>query len=157
LARIEESRGKSAKLVCAARIRIPVVESCRSHHAGPGPKTDRPICESTDSELLGIAPATRARNDVPMNIVASRIDMIAIVVRAFFHSGGLNAGTPLVTASVPVMAEHPSAKARITRRRPSDSGAMPVAGTTPETTGASPMSVRTTPMAISERVSTRKT
>jgi hypothetical protein len=37
------------------------------------------------------------------------------VVAAFFDSGGLKAGIPLLIASVPVMAEHPLANARSTR------------------------------------------
>ncbi len=38
------------------------------------------------------------------------------VVRAFFHSGGLKAGTPSEIASVPVRAAQPWAKARKTRK-----------------------------------------
>ena len=49
---------------------------------------------------------------MPRNIVASRTDIVSIVVCAFFHSTGLNAGTPFATASVPVIAEQPSANAR---------------------------------------------
>src|SRR5665811_2267100 len=95
---------------------MPIVESCRRYHRGPGPYTDRPIWERTDSPLAdGSAPLTWARKDVPRNIVPSRTDMMSIVVRAFCHSGGLKAGTPLATASVPVMAEQPSANARIRR------------------------------------------
>ena len=51
--------------------------------------------------------------------------MTVSVVRAFRHSGGWNAGTPFDTASTPVIALHPSAKARISNSRPSVS-----AGTT---------------------------
>ena len=39
--------------------------------------------------------------------------MTVSVVRAFRHSGGLNAGTPFETASTPVIALQPSAKARM--------------------------------------------
>ena len=38
--------------------------------------------------------------------------IIVRVVRAFWLSGGLNAGTPLEIASVPVSAEHPDENAR---------------------------------------------
>ena len=96
-----------------------MVESCSTYHRAPRPKTDRPIWESTDSPLAaGSAPLTWARNDVPRNIVPSRSAMMSMVVRAFCHSGGLKAGTPLATASVPVMAEQPSAKARMRRSSP---------------------------------------
>ena len=54
--------------------------------------------------------------------------MMIIVCCAFFHSTGLNAGTPLATASVPVMAEQPSAKALQSRNRPMVSVATPVSG-----------------------------
>ena len=40
------------------------------------------------------------------------------VVRAFFHSGGLKAGTPSEIASTPVSAVHPEAKARASRKAP---------------------------------------
>ena len=43
------------------------------------------------------------------------------VVRAFFHSGGLKAGTPSEIASVPVSAAHPWAKARSTSSSPTPS------------------------------------
>ena len=42
------------------------------------------------------------------------------VERAFFHSGGLNAGTPLEIASTPVMAAPPEAKAWRMRNSPTD-------------------------------------
>ena len=134
-ARIEATRGKSAKLVWAARTRIPIVESCSTYQIGPGPNMARPICERTDSPLAaGSAPVTWARKDVPRNIVPSRTDMMSIVVRAFCHSGGLKAGTPLATASVPVMAEQPSANARIRRSSPNVSAGT-WTGITPVTCG----------------------
>ena len=37
--------------------------------------------------------------------------MMVNVVRAFFHSGGLNAGTPSEIASIPVRAAHPELNA----------------------------------------------
>ena len=42
--------------------------------------------------------------------------MTASVVAAFFASGGLNAGTPVAMASVPVSATAPAANARSSRR-----------------------------------------
>ena len=45
--------------------------------------------------------------------------MTVSVVRALRHSGGLKAGTPFETASTPVIALQPSAKARISRSTPS--------------------------------------
>ena len=42
--------------------------------------------------------------------------MTASVVAAFFASGGLNAGTPVAIASVPVRATAPAANARRSRR-----------------------------------------
>ncbi len=81
---------------------------------------------------------------------------MAIVVRAFSDSGGLKAGTPLATASVPVSAEHPFAKERMTRRMPrlaSGTGD----GVTPVTCGGLPSRTRATPMAITSSVLPRKT
>jgi hypothetical protein len=52
---------------------------------------------------------------IPANMTA-KIEIITVsVVRAFFHSGGLNAGTPSEMASTPVRAEQPEANARRTR------------------------------------------
>ena len=42
--------------------------------------------------------------------------MTASVVAAFFASGGLNAGTPVAIASVPVRATAPAANARSSSR-----------------------------------------
>ena len=44
------------------------------------------------------------RNESPRNITPRRLPIHIRVVRAFFHSGGLNAGTPFETASTPVTA-----------------------------------------------------
>ena len=52
-----------------------------------------------------------ASNEMPMNMCRGRTPITMRVVRAFFHSGGLNAGTPLEMASTPVMAAPPEAKA----------------------------------------------
>ena len=81
--------------------------------------------------------------------------MTSIVVWAFFHSGGLKAGTRWQTASVPVIAEQPSAKARISRSRPNVSAGT-WAGTTPVTCGASPSSGAQHPDADQEETLPRK-
>ena len=81
--------------------------------------------------------------------------MISMVVRAFSHSGGLKAGTPFATASVPVIAEQPSANARMRRSSPKVSAGT-CSGVTPVTWGGMPSSVRTTPAPIITRALTRK-
>ena len=53
------------------------------------------------------------------NIAPSSVPMVTSVRRAFFHSGGLNAGTPSLIASTPVSALLPDANA--CRMRNSDS------------------------------------
>ncbi len=65
--------------------------------------------------------------------------MMIIVFCAFFHSTGLNAGTPLATASVPVMAEQPSAKALHSRKMPMFSVATPLNASTCEAWGSVPV------------------
>ena len=57
---------------------------------------------------------------MPRNIAIDNTAIISIVAAAFFASGGLNAGTPFDTASTPVIAVHPLAKARRTRNIVSD-------------------------------------
>jgi hypothetical protein len=81
--------------------------------------------------------------------------MMSIVVRAFCHSGGLKAGTPLATASVPVMAEQPSANARIRMSRPNVSAGT-WTGITPVTSGGCPSTVRTRPAPIMSSALPRK-
>ena len=106
---------------------------------------ERPIWDSTDSPLwAGTAPVTSARKLMPRYITASRIATTAIVDCALRHSGGLKAGTPLATASVPVMAEQPSAKARASSSTPKVSGRT-TRGVTSVTCGGTPSSVRATP------------
>ena len=72
-----------------------------------------------------------ARNVIPMNRTASRAAMTASVVAAFFASGGLNAGTPVAIASVPVRATAPAANARNSRRIVTRLGAFLDAGRRP--------------------------
>ena len=52
-----------------------------------------------------------ASTDRPRNITPSSVPMITSVVRAFFHAGLRNAGTPLEMASTPVTAAPPDANA----------------------------------------------
>ena len=52
-----------------------------------------------------------AREEIPRNIVDSKIPSTTRVWRAFFHSTGRKAGTPFEIASTPVIAVLPDAKA----------------------------------------------
>jgi hypothetical protein len=64
---------------------------------------------------------TNARAVIPTNMTIVRIPMIASVAAAFRLLGRLKFGTPLLTASNPVSAVQPEAKARSTStatRRP---------------------------------------
>ncbi len=54
---------------------------------------------------------------MPANIVTVIAPMIASVAAAFLLLGGLKFGTPLLTASTPVSAVQPDAKARIASSR----------------------------------------
>ncbi len=73
------------------------------------------------------------------------------VVRALAASGRRKAGTPLDTASTPVMAVQPSAKARIRSSTPNVSGAT-VMTSTPLTMGAAPRTVRIKPIPMSASI-----
>ncbi|GIU98971.1 MAG: hypothetical protein KatS3mg014_0587 [Actinomycetota bacterium] len=112
-------RGKSAKDVLAARIRISVVATWRARNSpvpsGPPPNTARPICAMTVRVSDGTTRRRYARNERPRNITASRLPIHMSVVRALRHSGGRNAGIPLEMASTPVTAAPPEAKAWSTR------------------------------------------
>ena len=72
------------------------------------------------------------------------VAIATIVVWAFFHSGGLNAGVPLEIASVPVIALQPSANARMSSSRLMLSTGT-VTGVTPVTVGGWPSTVRPIP------------
>ena len=75
---------------------------------------------------------------------------MTIVVWAFLHSGGLNAGVPLLIASVPVIAEQPSANARMRSSRLMLSTGTLMAST-PVTCGGWPMAVLARPTPTSSR------
>ena len=80
---------------------------------------------------------------MPMNSVTRITPSQASTMRAFFASGGLNAGTPSDTASTPVRAVHPWANAR---RRKNVVTACAPAGTRSGGGGSSqPKSQRTYP------------
>ena len=65
---------------------------------------------------------------MPTNIVPSSPPIHISVVRAFFHSGGRNAGTPFEMASTPVIAVLPDASACNPRKIPTTaSGSTPLA------------------------------
>ena len=86
-----------------------------------------------------------ARYEIPRNTTPSTTAIATIVVWAFFHSGGLNAGVPLLIASVPVIAEQPSANARIRSRRLMLSTGT-LSASTPVTCGGWPMAVLARPV-----------
>lgn len=85
--------------------------------------------------------------------------MIAIVIRAFLASGGLNVGVPLAIVSTPVSADAPEEKARSTSQmvRPCvatiSSAGGPASVNDP---GESPMSTRTKPTATVLPIATMK-
>ena len=92
-----------------------------------------------------------ARNVMPTNRIA-RMLAITISVRAAFRaSGGLNAGTPVAIASVPVSATAPAANAR-SRIRIVTSFAVWVVAAMTSGVGAGPVSpwntIRNVPAAI---------
>ena len=91
-----------------------------------------------------------------MNIVIDSMAIMSIVAAAFFASGGLKAGTPLETASTPVMAVQPLENAVSSRNNVS---ACPVGaiGATASTGCIVPLKARHAPAAISaNRLTTKK-
>ena len=66
----------------------------------------------------GITPSWPARKLMPRKIVPKKAPIMISTAPAGRHSGGLNAGTPFETASVPVKATDPDAKARRMRSNP---------------------------------------
>ncbi len=125
-------RGKSAKLVLAARTRINMVAIWTNQNRmcpmGPEPNTAWATCEMTVLESVGTTCILAASQEMPMNMVPSSPAMIIRVSRAFFHSTGLKAGTPLEMASTPVMAAPPEAKACRIRKIPALAVALRAAG-----------------------------
>ena len=143
----------------AARIRISVVATWSIRNiavpTGPLPKIARPTSEMTVLVSLGVTCSFIARNESPRNITPSRLPIHISVVRAFSHSGGLKAGTPLEIASTPVTAAPPDANACRIRNRP----IAPVVSATSGGTGSgcrSPASARTIPVPRSTNIITMK-
>ena len=96
-----------------------------------------------------------AMNDRPRNITPSSPPIHIRVVRAFRHSGGLNAGTPLEIASTPVTAAPPDANACRTTNSP----IAPVVRATSSGIGRGcrlPVSAFITPMPSSVNIITMK-
>src|SRR4051794_40113864 len=118
---IELSRGKSAKAVLAARIRMANVEICSSRYRTvPRPNTWAPITESRVSVSVGVGRSRWASTDTPKNDTPRMKPIHVSVVAAFFDSSFLNAGTPFEIASVPESAIAPdeNARSRINVDRP---------------------------------------
>ncbi len=80
--------------------------------AEPGWKTERAICETTESVELGRACRWTARYETPRKSVIAIVPRIASVWAAFFPCGFLNALTPFAIASTPVRAVDPDENAR---------------------------------------------
>ena len=70
------------------------------------------------STSLGWACTALAKKVMPKNMVPSKPLITIMVEAAFFVLGSLKAGIPLLTASTPVMAEHPLLKAYRMRNQP---------------------------------------
>ena len=83
---------------------------------------------------------------MPTNRTASRTAIASIVEAAFLASVGLNAGTPLAIASVPVSATEPLANARSSRKIPIGSVASSIASGCRGHGAAVPLAMATTPL-----------
>src|SRR5215831_3037676 len=81
-------------------------------------KTARAISETTETELLGAACMCTVSHETLTNSVTAIPAMIRSVRAAFFPAGSRNALTPLETASTPVNAAEPDAKARRMTKTP---------------------------------------
>ena len=98
------SRGKSAKLVFAASTRMSSVRDLHARRRGsPGRRTPAcATCEITvgvpDTNTDRLAPCVD-RIEMPRNSVPSVPPMMNSALRAFSHSGFLNAVTPFETCS----------------------------------------------------------
>ena len=116
------SRGKSANDVFAARIRIRVVAIWSMRKSAvpsvPRPNTALATSEFTVFVSVGTTRSCTARYESPKNMTPRRLPIHMSVVRAFFHSGGLKAGTPFEIASTPVTAAPPDENACRIRKIP---------------------------------------
>ena len=77
------------------------------------PYASWPICEMTVGvpSVNGATCMWLSMIDRPRNITPSSDPMMTSVLRAFFHAGWRNAGTPFEIASTPVTAAPPDANA----------------------------------------------
>ncbi len=133
------SRGKSAKEVLAAMIKMSVVLPNRIYHITPPPHTARPSCEMTVSVQENCAPTWMLRKVIPRNMTA-RMELIQMrVMPAFRLCGSLKAVIPFEMASTPVSAVQPLEKARRMRKRLNPLVASIMAGLTPVTSGRPPV------------------
>ena len=142
-------RGKPAKEVLAARIRMTVVPAITARYMMPCPSnTVRAICEMTVSVSEGTAPISRARKEMPMNS-EPRINAIQIrVIPALRLRGSLKAVIPLEIASTPVSAAVPLEKACNRRNAVIPDIASPKCSTSGGsiTSGSEPVSSRNNPV-----------
>src|ERR1700694_585051 len=86
----------------------------------PDGKTPRAISDSTEAVELGRACILTARKETARNRLIAKPAMITSVCAAFFDCGRRKAETPFEIASTPVSAAEPDAKARRTRKTPTD-------------------------------------
>src|SRR5262249_18951644 len=98
--------------VFAANSRIAAVAAWVNGYMKPESKLRWASSERTVSWALGTTPSSSTIAIVPANRAISRATIHVRVVRALRHSMGLNTGTALEIASIPVIAVEPEAKAR---------------------------------------------
>jgi hypothetical protein len=110
--------------VFAASSRIAAVAACTIGYISPEPKLRWASSESTVSCAFGTTPSSSTIAIVPANSTIKRPTIQVSVVRALRHSVGLNTGTALEIASIPVIAVDPDAKARRTSSTPTPSVAL---------------------------------
>ena len=75
-----------------------------------------PSCDTPDSAAVGTTPYACASTVMPTNMQIAITAIATSVADAFFASGGRKAGTPFDTASTPVIAVQPFAKAVSSRK-----------------------------------------
>src|SRR3954451_13923352 len=93
---------------------------------------------------------------MPMNMMPRQTPITMSVDRAFFHSGGLNAGTPFEIASTPVMAAPPDANACRMRNNPTDDVCTRRAGSLGGIGSRWPVAWRTMPTMMITSIDTMK-
>ena len=83
-------------------------------YPAPSPSVSWASEESTVSSLTGTIPSRWMTATNPTNIETSSATITVSVARAFFQAVGLNTGTALEIASIPVIAVAPEENARNT-------------------------------------------